>query len=193
MISKPFADRSELRNDLLLVAALVALAAVARLLPHLPNFTPVVAAAFFAGTALRLRGLALVVPLAAMLLSDAVIGFDNPGVTAVGYLSLMLPALAGILSRRLPSKALYAPALLSCSLLFFAASNLAVWAFSGMYSLDAAGLIKCYVAALPFLQYSVAGDLFWGAALFGGAWMIQALARSRHAPRTLPVRSAGRR
>jgi hypothetical protein len=62
-----------------------------------------------------------------------------------------------------------------------------------MYSLDAAGLIKCYVAALPFLQYSVAGDLFWGAALFGGAWMIQALARNRQADRAAPVRSAARR
>jgi hypothetical protein len=60
-----------------------------------------------------------------------------------------------------------------CSLAFFAISNFAVWAFSGIYSLEWQGLIQCYVAALPFLQNTVAGDLFWAAVLFGGAWVIQ--------------------
>jgi Family of unknown function (DUF6580) len=47
-------------------------------------------------------------------------------------------------------------AVLSCALLFFAATNLAVWAFSGMYSHDWARLAAFYVAALPFLKQSVA-------------------------------------
>ena len=42
---------------------------VARLLPHAPGFMPVAASALFAGRMLRIRGLALVVPLAAMALS----------------------------------------------------------------------------------------------------------------------------
>jgi hypothetical protein len=29
------------------------------------------------------------------------------------------------------------------------------------------GLFACYVAALPFLRNTLAGDLFWSAALFG--------------------------
>ncbi len=62
--------------------------------------------------------------------------------------------------------------MLACSLAFFVLSNFAVWAFSGMYSLTVAGLIQCYVAALPFLQNTVAGDLFWTAVLFGGAFAI---------------------
>ena len=41
------------------------------------------------------------------------------------------------------------------------------------HDLDMAGLIQCYVMALPFLKYTVAGDLFWCAALFGGAWLVQ--------------------
>ena len=37
-----------------------------------------------------------------------------------------------------------------------------------------AGLVKCYIAALPFLQqHAVAGDLFWGIVLFGGYWLAQ--------------------
>ena len=33
--------------------------------------------------------------------------------------------------------------------------------------------MACYVAALPFLDRTVLGDLFWAAALFGGAWLVQ--------------------
>jgi hypothetical protein len=29
--------------------------------------------------------------------------------------------------------------------------------------------VQCYVAALPFLDKTVIGDLFWNAVLFGGA------------------------
>jgi hypothetical protein len=65
--------------------------------------------------------------------------------------------------------------MLPCSLLFFVLSNFAVWAFSGMYALDWQGLTACYVAALPFLQNTIAGDMFWTAVLFGGAWAVQSL------------------
>jgi hypothetical protein len=44
-----------------------------------------------------------------------------------------------------------------------------------MYSLDMAGLVQCYTLALPFLKYTMAGDLFWAAVLFGGAWLVQRL------------------
>jgi hypothetical protein len=35
------------------------------------------------------------------------------------------------------------------------------------------GLVQCYVAALPFLDRTVFGDLAWCAALFGAAWLVQ--------------------
>jgi hypothetical protein len=62
---------------------------------------------------------------------------------------------------------------LSCSLIFYLSTNFAVWAFSSLYSHDMAGLAQCYIAALPFLKHTVAGDLFWSAVLFGGAWLLQ--------------------
>ena len=60
-----------------LVALLSAIlvAAVLRLVPHPPNFTPIGAMALFSGAYLGRRGLAFVAPLGAMLLSDAVLGF----------------------------------------------------------------------------------------------------------------------
>jgi hypothetical protein len=108
-------------------------------------------------------------------------------VALVVYAALALPAVAGILSRRWTGILPTAGVMIACSLAFFVLSNFAVWAFSGMYALTMAGLIQCYVAALPFLQNTVAGDLFWAAVLFGGAFAIKraiqngsALARRAH-------------
>jgi hypothetical protein len=64
-------------------------------------------------------------------------------------------------------------AMLSCSLIFFVTTNFAVWAFGSLYPHSWQGLVQCYVAALPFLDKTVLGDLFWIAVLFGGAWLVQ--------------------
>ena len=54
------------------------------------------------------------------------------------------------------------------SALFFLVSNFGTWALSGMYPHTAAGLAACYVAAIPFFQNTLAGDLFYATLLFGG-------------------------
>ena len=160
-------------TELLLVACLVGLVVAARLIPHAPNFTPVVAAALFAGTVFRSRALALAVPIAAMLLSDLLLGSEDWRIRAVIYAALILPVILGIWGQRFRPIVALLPLALSSSLLFFAASNFAVWAFSGMYPLDFGGLVQCYVLALPFLQNTVAGDVAWTAALFGSWWVVQ--------------------
>jgi hypothetical protein len=165
-------DGRTLAADFLLVAVLIALDVVARLAPHLPEFTPVAATALFAASVLRVRALSLVVPVAAMAIGNAVLGSYDWPVMASVYGALALPALAACLSPALRRPFMAAPVLLSSALAFFAISNFAVWAFTPMYAFDASGLIKCYVAALPFLKYEIAGNLFWGAMLFGGYWMV---------------------
>jgi hypothetical protein len=166
---------SPLGHDLLLLLFLVGLDVAARLLLHVPNVSPVAASALFAAMMLRRRPLALLVPLAAMLIGDAVAGFYDWRVAAVVYAALMLPAVAGMVASRYRASRAVLPAVIVCSLLFFVTTNLAVWAFSGLYSLDLAGLAQCYTLALPFLKYTMAGDLFWAAVLFGGAWLVQRL------------------
>jgi hypothetical protein len=39
-----------------------------------------------------------------------------------------------------------------------------------MYAHDLNGLVLCYVAALPFLYNTVAGDMLWTTLLFGAWW-----------------------
>jgi len=168
--------RADVWLDLLLVAFLIGFDVAARLLPHAPGVWPFAASALFAGRVLRIPALAVVVPLVAILLSNVVLAGDDWRITAVVCAATILPAFAGMLTRRWAGVVPVFVAVLSCSLIFFVSTNFAVWAFSGMYPLTWQGLTQCFVAALPFLDRTVLGDLFWAAVLFGGAWVLQ------HAP-----------
>jgi hypothetical protein len=163
-------------TDALLVLFLIGFDVLARILLHTGNVSPVAASGLFAGVMLRRSPLALLVPLAAMPLSDLVIGFDDWRMTVVVYAALTLPALIGMLARRYRLSRAVLPSVLASSLIFFVTTNFAVWAFGGLYSPDVTGLMQCYVAGLPFLKYTVAGDLFWAAVLFGGAFLVHRLA-----------------
>ncbi len=51
--------------------------------------------------------------------------------------------------------------------IFFAISNLGVWLFGNLYSMDVQGFIQCYIMAIPFNKFSWLGDLCYVAILFG--------------------------
>ncbi len=155
-------------NPARLAALLLAIAAAAalRLVPHPPNFSPIDAMALFSGALLGRRALAFAAPVAALLLSDLFLGF-YPGML-FQYAAVALIVLLGMLV--LPRIAVLRVGLvaLASSALFFVLSNFGVWAVSGMYAHTPAGLAAAYVAAIPFFQNTVAGDLFYAALLFGG-------------------------
>jgi hypothetical protein len=170
---QPNKARADLWMDLGLVAFLIAFDVAARLLPHAPGVWPVAASALFAGRMMRMPAFAPVVPLLATALSNFALANDDWRVTLVVYAAICVPALAGMLARRWGGALPVVTAMLSCSLIFFAVTNFAVWAFNGMYPMNFQGLGRCYAAALPFLDKTVIGDLFWTAVLFGGAWLVQ--------------------
>lgn len=162
-----------LRQDLLLALFLVVLCVVMRLVPHVSNFSPVAAAALFAGATFSRRALAVAVPLAAMLVSDAILGGYGWQMMAAVYGALALPAVIGMFARKARVATVAIGGALAASLLFYGITNFAVWALSTLYTPDVKGLLECYVAALPFLKYTIAGDLFWSIALFGGAALLR--------------------
>lgn len=145
---------------------MIAFAAMTRLMPHPPNFTAVTALALFAGAQIADRRLALVVPLAAMFLTDLMLGLHS-GMLLV-YLCVAAMVGAGALLGPRAQALKLAGASLAGSVLFFAVTNFGVWAMDGLYPRTMAGLAECYVAAIPFFQNAVIGDLFFTAALFGG-------------------------
>jgi hypothetical protein len=148
-----------------LLSAIV-VAAVLRLVPHPANFTPIGAMALFSGAYLGRRGLAFAAPLGAMVLSDAVLGFYSG--FWITYVAVALIVAVGFLALSRLSVLRIAGAAIASSVLFFLVSNFGTWAASGMYPHTLAGLSACYVAAVPFFQNTVAGDLFYVALLFGG-------------------------
>ena len=147
------------------VTGMILLAAFLRIMPHLPNFTPVAAMALFGGAYFSNKKIAFAVPLAAMITSDAILGFHST-MWAV-YLSFVLMVLIGFRLRESRKVKNIFLAALSSSIIFFIITNFAVWTSGLMYPMNTAGLVECYTAAIPFFRYSVLGDLFFSGVFFG--------------------------
>ncbi|GAA4467185.1 hypothetical protein GCM10023189_50350 [Nibrella saemangeumensis] len=156
---------------LITLSAIVLLTALTRLLPHLPNFTPVAALALFGSAMFERRVVGLLAPLAAMLLSDALIGFH--GTMPYVYGSFALSWLLGLWVRKNPTALTIGSAALVSSVLFFLITNFGVWYGSAFYPQTSQGLMTCYLSAVPFFRYTVLGDLFYSAVLFGGYFLLQ--------------------
>ena len=161
----------------LLLAALIFVAALSRIIPHPPNFSPIEAVALFGGAYFAKRHWALLMPLAAMFASDLVLGLLNGGIywsyfASAGYLMVYACiALSTVLGFGLRGKVSGGRVLgysLAGSLLFFVLTNSGVWAFESMYPHNATGLAAAFLAGVPFFQWTVLGTLFYAALLFGG-------------------------
>lgn len=153
------------------LVAMIAFAVGVRLLIHfvpgaLPyNFTPVEAIALFGGAYFGDRLLAFVVPLGAMFIADLIIGL-HPMLPVV-YACIAASVLLGFGLRGRVSTLRVAGFGIAGSLLFFAVVSFAEWMI-GDTDYCRAGILPCYVAALPFLKNWLAGTLAWSAVLFGG-------------------------
>ena len=171
---------------------LVAAGAGTRLIfADLPNFAPVAALALFAGYFFSRRTVAAFVPLSVMTISDAVLGGYDLRVMAVVYASLTLPVVLGAWLNRhvrmesgrsaVGGAAGLIGSSLAGSVLFYLTTNLAVWGWFNSYEHTWAGLVHCYVRALPFFRFTLLGDLFFAALLFGGYAVVRMVALHRKA------------
>ena len=157
--------------------AMIALSVAVRLAIHFShgafpyNFTPVEAIALFGGAYFADRRLAVLVPLAAMLLADLVIGMH--GLIPVIYGCIALTALLGGNLRGRVRALPVAGYAFASAVMFYLVTNFFVWLTGGMYPHDGAGLIACYVAGIPFFNGTLAGTLLWSALLFGGFELMQ--------------------
>lgn len=170
---------------LLAILAAILIAAALRLVPHWPNFTPIGAMALFGGAFFGKRALAFVAPLGALLMSDAVLGF-HAGMPFV-YGSVALVVMIGWAIAKRITPLTVAAAAIASSVLFFAITNFGTWLSSGMYPPSLAGLAACYVAAIPFFQNTLAGDLVFSALLFGGFALLERQLPILRAPALRPA------
>jgi hypothetical protein len=164
------AQRSDQHLKLALIAGMILLAALSRLVPHPWNFSPLEAMALFAGAHIARRWVSTLVPLAALFVSDLFLGFyDGIWVT---YLCFALIAIAGRWLRGAGAGKIAIFGLASATG-FFIVSNFAVWALGTMYPHTAAGLMSCYVSAIPYFHNQLAGVAFYSLVLFGGYALLQ--------------------
>jgi hypothetical protein len=151
---------------LIVLVCMILAAAASRLIPHPPNLASITAVALFGGAYLSDKRLAFLVPLAALFLSDLILGLYSH--MEIVYGSFALVVCIGLLLRKRRTPLRIAGAALSSSILFFVITNFGVWAFGSLYPKTIEGLVACYVAAIPFFQNTLAGDALYTAALFGG-------------------------
>ncbi|MCY3747494.1 MAG: hypothetical protein F4Y20_13585 [Acidobacteria bacterium] len=128
------------------------------------NFSPILALSLFGGALYASRRLVYLVPLATYLLGDVgiwvVTGRADWALYAgqpVVYLAVALVATCGFLMRGKRSWGRLAGSGLLAALGFFVVTNFAVWASGGgvRYPMNLAGLIDCYVQAIPFFRNSL--------------------------------------
>jgi len=147
---------------------------LARVLPHLWNLTPTGAAVAF--TAARLGvGWSLVGLVVTMVASDVVLwlatyramGFPLFG-WQTPFVYVGLAGYAGFAAWLARGRRVVGPcaALVGGSAWFFVVSNFGVW-LGGAYPATPAGLVDCYVRALPFWRNMLLGDAVFGLLLFG--------------------------
>ena len=134
--------------------SLIVILAFARLIPHPPNFTPIIAVAIISGYFFKNINLSLLILLAAMLISDLFIGFYENVIFVYASL-LLITFVFHKISNKINFKNLFIYGFAG-SLIFFIVSNFGVWALGSpgvsdiVYEKSLNGLIQCYVLAIPF-------------------------------------------
>jgi hypothetical protein len=148
------------------ILAMIAFAAALRVLPHPWNFTPVGAMALFAGAVIKDRRVAFLFPLVALFVGDIFVGFHK--LMPFVYASFLVDVALGYWIREHRTAGRIGGITLLGAMQFFLVSNFGVWALLGTFPHSPAGLMACYVAGLPLLANTLAGDVFYTALLFGG-------------------------
>jgi hypothetical protein len=144
---------------------LIAVAAASRLLPHPNNMTPIAAIALFGGIYFD-KKFALIVPLAAMAISDYFLGFSD--VFLFVYASFVLVGVIGMWAKSRKSVLTILGSTLAGSVLFFLLTNFGVWYVQmEWYARSWEGIVACYVAAIPFFRNTLVGDVVYVTGLFG--------------------------
>ena len=169
--------------------SLTVIGGLLRLLPHPPNMAPVGAMSLFAGA--NLSGWqAYLVPLLVMAITDPLVGARG-GCCTIGdfnpfswgtffiYGSFLISVWIGKHLRGTFSPRKIGAAAFLCALQFYLVTNLPSWLFGSMYPHTLAGVVQCYVAAIPFYGRTLASDLLYSGALFGlHAWLSRMVARA---------------
>ena len=160
------------------VAGLILLAAFSRMIPHMINFSPLGAIGLFGAAYFSKKWQALLLPVAAIWLSDLFINNViyaqyNPSFVWLykgfywQYGTYLLITIIGFFIFKKVTLPRILTGVLTSSLSFFLVTNFACWPGNTLYAQNFGGLISCYTAGIPYLKGTLLGDLFYSGVLFG--------------------------
>ena len=138
-----------------------------RVVPHAANFAPIAAIALFGAVYLKDKKQALILPLAAMIISDVFLGFDSIESRLSVYGSFLLIGLMGLWIRNHKNIGTVIGGSILGSTLFYLITNLVIIYPAKMYPHTFAGQYASYINALPFFRNTLLGDLFYVVLFFG--------------------------
>ncbi len=161
-----------------MIALLIFVAAATRLFPHPPNMTPLGAMALFGSAYFAKKYWSVVIPLAALFVSNLVLNnvmyaqyYDGfvwfTPQTLWVYGAMVLVALLGMGLLKKVTAGRVVIGALAASLIFFLVTNMGSWLYDPIYTKDFNGLLQSYAAGIPFLRNSIIGNLVFSGALFG--------------------------
>lgn len=129
---------------------------ITRIIPHPPNFTPLIASAIIAPYLINNRYFALLVPILAMFIADIFIGLSFFQI--IIYFSILF---VGLFSSLKLSFKWISICSLAGSIWFFASTNFAVWLLTDYYPKNLDGLIYCYTMAIPFFKNTLLSTILF--------------------------------
>ena len=136
---------------------------LSRIIPHPPNFTPILAGIIFLPFIKKDLAFSIIAPLAAMLISDLIIGMHSLMLwtyAPIIFLSCLTYYFNQDSILRIGTLAVVSP------MVFFLVSNFGVWISGSSYTEDMSGLIECYFNAIPFYASSAISCLLFTALFY---------------------------
>ncbi len=140
-----------------MIIALFILGIGSRLVPHLPNFVPIIAIALFSGAYLNKKH-SLWVPITLYVVSEFILGLHD--IFLFTSLSVLAISILGRILRKRRGMAVNLVYSLFSAVLFFVVTNFGVW-LVGWYPPTLEGLIQCYVNGIPFFRASIVSNLVY--------------------------------
>ena len=168
------------KKDILPIG-LIFIVIISRIIPHIPNWTPVESIALFSGAYILRNKLAYLIPILGIYLGDLILNntiyrtfypSEEGMIWISGYMIWTFLAMGGIIFLGSRLKTNLKPIKIIGfsflgSVLFFVLSNFGVWLGSVIYAKSFLGLIECYTLALPFFKNSLISNLVFTMVLFG--------------------------
>ena len=148
-----------MKNKIFLQYCLILLSSIGaliffRFLPHPPNFTPVIAMAFYLPIFFGMWCIPFV--LLAFAITDFFIGFHSLLVWTWGSLALI--SLISKFSNSILSRLFLS---FVGAVIFYIISNFGVWFSGSLYQYSIEGLIQCYIMALPFFTNTLLSTIIF--------------------------------